>query len=269
MLPLLPEQRKIAAILLTWDHALEKINTLIEAKKRLKRGLMQVLLTGQKRFSNSAGTEVTKRTPVGHIPVSWTVEKLERVSDLITKGTTPTTLGKSFQNQGVHFLKVESITEDGRVNKATVAFIDQETHILLRRSRLQEGDILFSIAGALGRTAVISNEILPANINQALAIIRLKREVHRNYVFYFLDSGIIKAIIKANAVQQAQPNLSLEQISQFLIPLPTFAEQKHISDCLSSLDREIALLEKKAAKFREQKRGLMQKLLTGAVRVRA
>jgi len=109
--------------------------------------------------------------------------KLGEISERITKGTTPTTNGFKFQEAGINFIKIESIKEDGLFIPEKFAFVSDECHQAFKRSQLKENDILFSIAGALGRIAIVTNEILPANTNQALAVITLKPNVFPPYVF--------------------------------------------------------------------------------------
>jgi type I restriction enzyme, S subunit len=93
---------------------------------------------------------------------NWTENLLSNHVSLITKGTTPTSLGKSFKESGINFIKAESITEAGEFILDSFAYIDEETHELLKRSQLHDGDILFSIAGVLGRIAIVNSSILPA-----------------------------------------------------------------------------------------------------------
>jgi type I restriction enzyme S subunit len=80
----------------------------------------------------------------------------------ITKGTTPTTLGRAFTSEGVNFIKSEAITDDGRINGATFAYIDEDTHNALARSILEESDVLFSMAGAyLGKQQLCRAQCYP------------------------------------------------------------------------------------------------------------
>ena len=85
---------------------------------------------------------------------------LGELTSVITKGTTPTTLGKKFTEEGINFLKVQSIDADGNIINEKLTKIDEDTHELLKRSQLQNGDILFSIAGAIGRTTIINQNSL-------------------------------------------------------------------------------------------------------------
>jgi restriction endonuclease S subunit len=114
-----------------------------------------------------------------------------------------------------------------------------------QRSQLKENDILFSIAGALGRIAIVTNEILPANTNQALAIITLKPEVYPPYVFWSLKSGNVLDEIENLKVGVAQLNLSLQQITDFEIPLPPFEKQVSLVKDIEEVQSRIIKLKSK------------------------
>lgn len=101
---------------------------------------------------------------------------MSELCHVVTKGTTPTTLGKPFVESGIIFIKAESILADHSLDKSKFAFIDEETNALLKRSVIHAGDIVFTIAGTLGRFALIDDNALPANTNQAVAIIRADAE---------------------------------------------------------------------------------------------
>ena len=146
--------------------------------------------------------------------------KLSDIAELITKGTTPTTLGYSFQSSGVNFLKIECFDDNGCYIKDKVAHISEECNDKLKRSQLKKGDILFSIAGAIGRVAIVTEEMLPANTNQALAIIRITNiDVYLPYIKLILTSPIIKKQFERKKQGVAQLNLSLKDIGNFEIPV--------------------------------------------------
>ncbi|TAK11913.1 MAG: restriction endonuclease subunit M/S [Anaerolineae bacterium] len=157
--------------------------------------------------------------------VEWV--SLGDVAKRITKGTTPTTIGFSYADSGIAFVKIESIDGLGNILTNKLAYIDEEGHKALGRSQLEEGDVLFSIAGALGRVAVVEKTILPANTNQALAIITPKHEIlDSRYLALILGSNLIHKLIDGLKVGVAQYNLSLNQVSNFQIPLLSLEEQK-------------------------------------------
>jgi type I restriction enzyme S subunit len=173
--------------------------------------------------------------------VSWKTVGLGTLVELITKGTTPTSIGHQFSESGINFIKIESINLNGKFIPEKFAKINGECHEVLKRSQLKEGDILFSIAGALGRTAIVTKDILPANTNQALAIIRLKNSelISKEYLIRVLNSeGILNQMGKMKG-GVAQQNLSLTQIKDFQIPLPSIATQQKIVAKLDQIFAEI------------------------------
>jgi type I restriction enzyme S subunit len=164
--------------------------------------------------------------------------RLEDVSNTITKGTTPTTYGYKYQDYGVKFIKIENIDEYGNLNFEAIQFISEETHDFLSRSKLKNGDILFSIAGALGRCAIVDENVLPANINQALALIRIKDDDSLNlkYLVFYLRTLAQSGFFSKLKAGVAQLNLSLSQVKTFPIPLPPLPTQHKIVEILEEAD---------------------------------
>lgn len=174
----------------------------------------------------------------------WRNVKLTDIANLITKGTTPTTLGFEFQDEGINFIKIESISESGEFIRNKFEHISYECDEKLKRSRLQEDDILFSIAGALGRSAIVKNNILPANTNQALSIIRLIDKIDPRYVQLSLKSVRVYHQFQMQKQGLAQLNLSLKNIGDLEIPLPPLETQKQIASILDQASDLISLHKK-------------------------
>ena len=187
---------------------------------------------------------------------AWEQRKLGDISSLITKGTTP----KDKSGTGeVNFIKVENIN-DFSGNIVSMSKISLEEHQgYLKRSQLQEGDILFSIAGTLGRVTSVNKAILPANTNQALSIIRLK-EGNLEYVKTCLKGNVVADFIRRNPTIGAQPNLSLEQVSNLEIEIPSEAEQEKIGLYFSNLDNLITLHHRKLEKLEQIKQAMLHKM---------
>jgi len=152
---------------------------------------------------------------------------LKDVTEVITKGTTPTTAGYTFIEEGINFFKIESIKDDHTINLDKVAHVSEECHMAFKRSQLKEGDILFSIAGAIGRTATISKEDVPGNTNQALAIIRLAHDsgISNRYLISAFESPLVTEQYNKKKRGVAQTNLSLQDIGNLNIPVPTKSAQ--------------------------------------------
>ena len=186
----------------------------------------------------------------------WEQRKLGGMASLITKGTTP--LDKS--NTGVvNFVKIESIDESSGNITITQKISLDEHNGYLHRSQLKENDILFSIAGTLGRVTSVKSSILPANTNQALAIIRLK-DGCLDYVKTYLKGKAVADFIKKNPTIGAQPNLSLEQVANLEIAIPSEDEQKKIGAFFQQLDNLITLHQRKYEKLVNVKKSMLDKM---------
>ena len=159
--------------------------------------------------------------------------RLGDICSVITKGTTP----KNYAKTGVSFVKTEAF--DGtKIIPEKLSYVDEETHItFLRRSILEENDILITIAGAtIGKCAMVPKEILPANTNQALAIIRLAKGNSPKYVMYLLQSDLMRQYMQKNIKGSAQPNLNLKQLNDFIIPLPPLNVQERLAQVLDNFE---------------------------------
>jgi type I restriction enzyme S subunit len=163
-----------------------------------------------------------EETELGEVPRGWRVVRLGEITERITKGTTPTTLKRPFVDSGINFVKAESMTGDGGFIPEKFAFIDDETHELLRRSQLQHGDVLISIAGTIGRIAVMSDDFLPANTNQAVALIRpISRVFPSGLINRFFRLSETQQKMREKVVQAVQANLSLGILSDLMVVIPS------------------------------------------------
>jgi type I restriction enzyme S subunit len=170
-------------------------------------------------------------------------------------------------NEGIKFIKIECFDGD-KINSEKCLFIDEKTHNKeLKRSILQENDLLFAIAGAtIGKVNFVRKEILPANTNQALAIVRLKKQENRNYIYQILKSNRMLKYITDSISVGAQPNLNLEQMNNFSFFYPTLPEQKRIASFFTALDKKITELKQKKNLLEQYKKGVMKKLFSQDLR---
>ena len=187
-----------------------------------------------------------------NVPKNWKLVRLGDVSTLITKGSTPTSYGHSFVQHGINFVKVEAIKAGLLLPENITSHINPETHEFLKRSQLKSGDFLFSIAGSIGTCAVVTDQILPANTNQALAIIRgANLAFSLGYLSYSSSSDLL-ALTVAKARGGAMNNISLEDVSNFILPLPPLAEQHRI---VAKVDELMALCDElEAAQAKRERR---------------
>lgn len=260
--PPLPEQRWITGVLRLVDETIDRTNRLIEQYQRLKKLALRHLLTkgiGHTRF---------KQTELGELPEKWEVVVIGDIAERVTKGTTPTTYGYKYEKSGVLFLRAENISDRGYVEGGERKFISAETNAYLSRSQLQDQDILFTIAGTIGRSAIVNRSILPANINQAIAVIRLQKDdIDPQFIKNVLLGTKVQSQVRLLAVQLAQANLSLKQVSDLLIPFPPFHEQRQIAEHLQKLDALIDNERRYAESLGKLKRLWMNQLLRGKMRV--
>ena len=173
----------------------------------------------------------------------WGTKSVGDLSEMVSKGTTP----REFATQDssvINFIKAQSIDDSGRFVREKIVFIDEQTNLKLKRSILQKCDILLTIAGTIGRVAIVTSNELPANCNQAVAFIRLFDKSQKHFVYYALKSRQVQNVMMQSVVEAVQPNLSLTEIKGLEIPYPPREEQEAIAEVLSSLDDKIDLLKR-------------------------
>jgi type I restriction enzyme, S subunit len=189
----------------------------------------------------------------GDLAVSgdWPRVRLSDVASRITKGTTPTSIGHKFTDSGVSFVKVENLRA-GRIDRASIrAHISEETNRTLARSMLEAGDVLFSIAGTIGRTAVVRREDLPANTNQALAIIRGVGETFEPAYLGLALQGAVQGAAADAARGSGMNNISLSDVRAFELAAPPLDLQKEI---VSASERIFAEIRSVDVRLREAER---------------
>jgi type I restriction enzyme S subunit len=203
-----------------------------------------------------------KKTDVGFIPLNWTLQSLSAISSFITKGSTPTTYGFKWEQNGVLFLRSECVSENG-LDLSQSMFISEEANKVLSRSEIKSNDILITITGNVGRVIYLEKSFGYGNINQHIAKIRIiKDDVNPYFVFHYLNQPIYRKYFNSIVTGQAYPQISLTQVRESLVPFPpTLEEQTAIANALSDIDNLIKGLEKIIAKKRNIKQGAMQKLL--------
>ena len=251
LLPPVAEQEKIAGILGTWDEAIEKLSDLIEQKKLLKKGLMQKLLTGKTRLPGF--TQPWKEVKLGEI---FNIKKGQGLSKdvLDSKGVYKCILYGELYTKYSEVIK-NTISRTNKNEKITSNIGD----ILIPASTTTSG---IDLANA---TALFESDvILGGDIN----ILRAKKEISPVFFAYLLTHSY-----KFDIARLAQGITIVHLYAEFLKSMKVFVpidinEQQAIADVLSAADEEIDLLNKKLEALKEQKKGLMQQLLTGQTRVK-
>lgn len=251
ILPPLPEQQKIAAILSTCDAVIEKTTELIQAKQRQKKTLMQQLLTGKKRLPGFEG--------------EWREVRLSEVSNRLTQvADNPSgypvlsiTAGRGFVSQEDKFSRV-------------IAGKQVENYVLLTRGQFSynKGNSYRYPQGCVYRLEEYDEGLVP-NVFYSFATndTLVESEFLKQYFLAGLHNKDLYRWINSGVRNNGLLNLNSGDFFNLPIRLPDLAEQKAIGNILKNADSEIVHLEQKLAALKQQKKALMQKLLTGQVRV--
>jgi len=248
-LPPLPEQQKIAEILSTVDEAIEEVDESIAKTERLKKGLMQELLTkgiGHKEF---------KDTEIGRIPKEWKVVRLKESKEIdLIMGQSPP--GKSYNKKGEGLPFIQGKAEFGNMYPSPILWTTQPTKIA------EEGDILISVRAPVGDVNICPYRLC---IGRGLAAIRIKEGSNIFYFYWFQkEKQRIESIGKGSTFKA----ITKDELSNIFIPFPSLPEQQKIAEILSTVDKRLVLLRNKKEKMERVKKGLMNDLLTGKRRVK-
>ena len=267
--PPLPEQQKIADYL---DRKCAEIDELvalqekmIEELKAYKQSVITEAVT--KGLNPNAPMKDSGIAWIGEIPEHWEVCRVKNLCNLISKGATPSTIDGEAYKGSVRFIKCENIVDNKLIDNSQY-YISSEINNVMKRSQLVENDVLFVIAGAtIGKTAIVKKEFIPSNTNQAVSFIRLIDYNKAKLLWYILQSKVIQTPLWINAVQSAQPNLSMEDLGNFTIIVPNTTEQQQIADYLdrkcAEIDELVAVKQQKIETLKEYKKSLIYEYVTG------
>lgn len=256
--PPIKEQKKIAEILAQCDKIIKLYRYKIDELKKLKKACLNIVFPGKESLRPQI------RFPGFKGP--WKKYQLGEISAFITKGTTPTTYGFSWQNDGIPFFRNDCIRNNIFVY-GDFSYISEDANEALQRSEIQGNDILIAITGDIGKVGIVPESIKKANINQHIARVRIK-SIEPYFVYQYLASDVIQNDYKKIKTGISMPQLSLEQIRETTISVPSMAEQKRIAAFLKEFDNLISLDQQILDQWKLKKKFLMQTLLTGIARIK-
>lgn len=251
-LPSAEEQQKIVGILSDIDTLITNLQKLIQKKKDIRQGTMQILVTGKKRLGNFSG--------------EWFDCTLDSIAYVLNgdRGVNYPS-GDDFIEYGIPFINAGNISNN-IVDISTVDYISIEKYNSLGGVKIQKNDIIFCLRGSLGKCA-ISNFTGGAPAS-SLCVIRAKDGIDARFLFHIINSEITSRQIDNLNAGSSQPNLSAKSLKSFKFIIPKdVAEQEMISNILSDMDLDIYKLEEKLSKYQKIKQGMMEELLTGKVRL--
>lgn len=261
-LPNIEEQKKIATILSTVDEKIEVIEEQIKETETLKKGLMQQLLT------KGIGHTKFKDSPLGEIPENWEFCRLGQLVEKVGSGITPKGGNESYLQEGILFIRSQNVLR-GKLKLSEVAYISKEQHDIMKGSKIRCGDVLLNITGAsIGRAAVVPEIIVEGNVNQHVCIIRTLESLNNDFLCHYLNSSHGQNQIVKFQAGGNREGLNFQQIRSFDIPFPTQSEQTRISIIINTVIEKLESLQSRKENFQELKKGLMQQLLTGKMRIK-
>ncbi|AAT42662.1 restriction endonuclease subunit S [Picrophilus oshimae] len=257
-LPPLEEQKKIADILSTADEKINLIDKEIQLTEKLKNGIMHKL------FTEGIGHTEFKDTEIGRIPKEWEIKKLKDVVIKAKSGGTPRRNVADYWNGSISFAKIEDITKSNKYLHVTKELISKKGLENSNAWIIPSNSLLLAIYGSLGLVAI--NKIDVATNQAIVGIIVDDKIIYKEFLYYWYL--YYKPYWSRFIKKGTQPNLTLGIILDSIIPLPPFDEQKRIADILSTADEKLELLNLKKQNLENLKKGLMDDLLTGRVRVK-
>ncbi|MBP2658565.1 MAG: restriction modification system specificity protein [Firmicutes bacterium] len=264
-----PEQKAIAGILSKVDEAIEAVESSIKSSDRLKKSLMQNLLTGKLKPDCiwRSEDEFYVDEKFGKVPEGWQIVKGSKITTRITKGQSPKWQGFDYQSCGILFVTSENV-QDGYIDISEPKYLPIEFHEKIKNSQLQNGDVLINIVGAsIGRCAVYDLNQL-ANTNQAVCVFRTNDDNDSKFIAYYLQLEKTKRRLLGSQVETARANLSLGDFRKFKFIIPQTREEQLL--IAKEIDEFISIIRSKRSKLQSLKtlkKSLMQNLLTGKVRV--
>lgn len=246
LLPPYKEQLRIMDILHKWDTAISKQTALIEKLTLRKRGLMQQLLTGKKRLKGFSG--------------EWKEVKFKDIF-----------LSKKQINKYGNDIDVLSVTKDGIFSQKEYFNKDIASEDTSKYLLVEKGDLAMSGLNFWMGSCYILTKYERGIISPAYKVFSIQDGFDLDYIVFFVQSHSFKSSLLGSSVVGAsivRRNLDMEMLEEWRYLFPSLTEQKAISTTLNNTDKEIELANKKLVRLQEEKRGLMQQLLTGKKRIK-
>jgi hypothetical protein len=256
----LREQRRIVAkieeLFSELDKGVEALTTAREQLKAFRQSvLFQTFLCGEKRTSNKLST-------------GWNWTRIDALAETITKGASP-------KWQGINYVADPTLTmfvtsENVRENYIDVSepkYVEDKINEIQKRSVLKYGDLLFNIVGAsIGRAAVYK-ESRKANINQAVAVIRLPATDMAEYISLFLNSFLGQSHYLGKRVEVARANLSLKDVGEIRVPMPPVCQLPRVLQglgmVLADSDRLMVMVDEELVRIVSLRQSILKQAFSG------
>ena len=204
------------------------------------------------------------------VPDDWRWVKLEQVTYLVTKGSSPRWQGFQYVNDGIVFLRSQNVGW-GALDLSNIVYLPEAFNVKEKKSILKEGDVLLNLVGAsIGRVAIASDELQGGNMNQAVALIRLVKDgLDNRFLMNYLISPDAQSIIHGKKVDVARANLSLTDVSEFAVPLPPRLEQQaivfEVERHLSVVDEVEKIITEELKRADRLRQSILKKAFSGGL----
>ena len=273
LLPSLREQQKIASILSGVDALIESTQRIIERAERLKKGLMQDLLTRGIGHTKYKKIIMKYRFLELEIPEKWQIKSIKELStlknDAVITGPFGSLLHSSdYVDEGVPLLLIKNLKNE-KIDKKNIPKVLKKDAQRLSRYQVQHGDIVFSRVGRVGSAALIEKKHDGWLISGQMLRIRFENfNLNSYFVNYFIHSQLFIRALIPELLGSTRDSINTTILENLSIIVPPIHEQHKIASILSGVDAYIQKNQQYKEKLKKLKKGLMQKLLTGQIRVK-
>jgi len=269
--PPLPEQRKIVEVLSKVDSLIEKTEKIIEKYERIKRGLAQDLLTrgiDENGRIRSEETHEFKDSPIGRIPKEWKVVKLGDISFLKARIGWQGLRADEYLEKGDYYLVTGVNFKNGKIDWDSCVYISKRRYDMDKNIQLKIGDVLVTKDGTIGKVVYVDYLPKPATLGTGVFVLRpVNGSYEPLYMYHVLTSFIFERFMENLKAGSTITHLYQKDFVLFEFPLPPLQEQRRIAQVLSQVDNILEKERRELEKLKRLKRGLMNDLLSGKVRV--
>lgn len=249
--PSLPEQQKIAEFLSTIDTVIEKQKETVSAWEERKKGVMQKLFSQEVRFKADDGSEFPE----------WEEKKLSEIASIHARIGWQNLRKDEFLTDGNYLLITGTDFCNGRVNFSTCYYVDRERYEQDKNIQVENGTILVTKDGTLGKVALVEKLNMPATLNAGVFAIKvIHADTISKFLYHWLAAPMLLEYASKKSTGGTIKHLNQGILVDFPVGVPCLAEQQKIADCLSSLDDVIKKQKATLAAWEELKKGLLQQM---------
>ena len=249
------EQEQIAQVLFDIDALITDLQKLIQKKKNIRQGTMQMLVTGKKRLDGFSG--------------EWVIINLAKNSRLKARIGWQGLTTAEYLDEGYSYLITGTDFKDGRIEWNGCHYVDYDRYAQDPNIQVSNGDLLLTKDGTIGKVAFVTDLKRPATLNSGVFLVKPITDAYTaHFMFYVLESSVFKDFLQQLSAGSTINHLYQKDLVKFdLFVPPTKEEQEAIAGILFDMDLDIYKLEEKLSKYQKIKLGMMDELLTGKVRL--